>query len=267
VAQGLTASWALAPSLTARARVEHVQPVAETFDRNTALGIGGTWESDGRDRLLDGDVEYAAGEGDRENWYTSTTAGLRWETMTFLARSRTALVRGGDERTLSRTRVGWAHRPEANDLSNTLAWYEYEHDNAGDATTDRHIWSIGSELKRSAELRLRGRVAGQVYHFDGALIDERTTTVLAQAGFDRDLGDRWNFAAHVAGLSDGGFDNQHYGIGAEVNFVGVENALVGIGYNHTRLREDHIRSLYRVGTYMRLRVKFDQDVWDIFGED
>ncbi len=267
LAQGLSANWALAPNFTARGRVEHVQPIADTFDRNTAVGVGGTWETEGRDRLLDGDVEYAAGEGDRENWYTSTTAGLRWETMTLLARSRTALVRGADERTLSRTRVGWAHRPEDNDLSNTLVWYEYEHDDGREITTDRHIWSVGSELKRSAELRLRGRVAGQVYQFDGPLLDEETTTVLAQAGFDRDLGTRWNLAAHVAGLADGGFDDHTYGVGAELNFVGVKNALVGIGYNHTRLREEHIRSLYRVGTYLRLRVKFDQDVWDIFADE
>ncbi|MEM7767931.1 MAG: hypothetical protein AAF253_10655 [Pseudomonadota bacterium] len=268
VAQGLTARWALSPSLSTRARVEHVEPIADTFDRNTAIGVGGTWETEGRDRILDGDLEYAAGESDLENWYTSAAAGLRWDTMTFLARSRTALVRGdADDRTLSRTRIGWAHRPEHNDRSNTLVWYEYELNDAGQDRSDRHIWSIGSELKRTADLRLRGRIAGQVYHFDGPVIDERTTTVLAQAGVDRDIGDRWNLTAHLAGLSDGGFDNHHYGLGAEINFVGAKNALIGIGYNHTRLREKHIRALYRVGTYLRLRVKFDRDVWDIFEDE
>ena len=44
------------------------------------------------------------------------------------------------------------------------------------------------------------------------------------------------------------------------------NALVSVGYNYAKIKEEQIRDIYYTGFFVRLRVKFDQDVWNIFGD-
>ena len=268
VAQGLTASWSVSPALNIRARAEHVQPIAETFERSTAIGVGATWQPESDDWIADADLEYGAGENGRGNWYSSASYGRRWNDVTFLARNRFATNKGsGISRTRNRLRAGWAHRPATDDALNTLAWYEYEPDHQADARNNNHMWSTGGERKPGADTRYRGRLAGQYYSFTGGALDFDTVTLLAQAGIDRDLSKRWTVGANIAAITDGKWLNQHYGFGAEVNYVAAKNTMVGLGYNHVRLNEDELRGLYRAGWYLRLRVKLNQDSWNIFARE
>jgi len=270
VAQGLTTSWALSPALNVRARVEHVQPISDTFRRNTAAGIGATWEPEENNWILDGDLEYGAGENGRQSWYASTTYGRRWEDVTLLIRNRLATSAGaGETRTRDRLRMGWAHRPVRDDALNTLAWYEFEVDDQPELRETRHIWSAGGERKPDAKLRLRGRIAGQYYSNVSpvGLLDYDEVTLLAQAGLDRDIGKRWNLGANVSAITDGRFENQTVGLGGEANMVIRKGAMVGVGYNYAEVDRESLEGLYRTGFFIRLRMKFDQSVWNIFDRD
>ena len=268
VAQGLTASWSVSPAVNFRTRVEHVQPISDKYPRNTSAGLGATWQPEGDRSILDADVEYAVGETGRNSWYTSATYGRRWQDVTLLARNRLATSVGGDDsRTRDRLRIGAAHRPDQNDALNTLIWYEYEYDDQTSFRETRHTMSAGGEEKVDERLRLRGRLAGQSYSYTGNGIDSDEVTLLAQVGMDRDIGERWNAGVNLAGIADGDFENQYYGVGAEVNFIARENAMIGLGYNHTRLDEKRLEGLYRTGAFVRLRIKFDQSVWNIFDGD
>ena len=270
VANGLSASWSVSPSLNLRLRGEHVQPIGDNFQRNTAIGLGATWEPDSSKYILDGDIEYAAGQGGQRTWFASNSAGYRWKAFTFLGRNRyarTSNVSSNEVRERDRARVGAAWRPVENDRLNALAWYEYETDQQTGISERRHIWSIGGEYKPTAKLRFRTRAAGQVFDFDNPAITRKTTTLLFQGGADWDAHKRVNLAINGAIIGDDGFSNNTFGVGGEASVNVAKNLILGVGYNYSGLREDRIDRIFRSGFFVRMRVKFDENVWNIFDRD
>ena len=267
VAQGLTARWAFAPSFETRARIEHVQPISDLYPRNTAAGIGASWEPEDRRSLVEGDVEYGRAQSGGETWYVSSTVGRRWQDVTLLGRARVALSESGDsDRTRARGRLGWAHRPPTDDALNTLVWYEFDFEDADPGRETRHSWSIGGERKVGGETRFRGRLAGQFYsllspEFD---LDADNVLLMAQAGVERDLSRRWMVGANLATFTDGDFESETIGVGAEIGFIPMRNTYVGVGYNHAELSQAQTERLYRQGWFLRLNVSLDDGLWEIF---
>lgn len=270
VANGLTASWSVSPSLNVRVRGEHVQPIAETFQRNTAIGLGATWEPESSKYLLDGDIEFAAGQGGQRTWFATNSAGYRVKALTFLGRNRyarTSNVASNEVRVRDRARIGGAWRPTDNDRLNALAWYEYEIDEQAGLNENRHIWSLGGEYKPTGRLRLRARSAGQVFDVSGLALDQKNTTLLFQGGADLDI-HRWlNLAVNGAIIGDDAFSDNTFGVGGEASVNVAKNLLIGVGYNFSGLREERIERLYRSGFFVRLRVKFDEGIWNIFDRE
>lgn len=267
VAQGVAASWAPAPALNVRARLEHVQPIAASFARSTAAGLGATWEPEDRRQLVSGDVEYGVANNGVQSWYVSGALGRRWEDVTLLSRARLAASTGeGQGRTRARARLGWAHRPPENDALNTLAWYEFDVDDTPGLREVRHSWTIGGERKIDEPLRLRGRLAGQYYSQTNvtAGLELDRVLMMVQGGAERDMGERWMLGANMAAFTDGRFEDQTFAFGAEVGFVPARNTLIGLGYNHSVLEQSRVERLYRTGWFIRLQLQIDEDVWNIF---
>jgi len=266
LASGLTMGWNASPTLNVRLRAEHVQPIADTYDRSTAVGVGLTREPENQAWIADGDVEYAVANNDRQTWYVATTYGRRWEDVTFVARNRFAAIGGGESRLRNRLRLGWAHRPPGDEVLNTLAWYEYLVDDTPDYRETRQIWSFGGERKVDADWRLRGRFAGQYYSLTQPGVDTDLVTLIWQGGADVDVTERINLAGDIAYMTDGRFENASFGFNAEANLIVKKNALIGLGYSYTELDEERVRGLWRKGLYLRLRLKFDQSLWNIFDD-
>lgn len=270
VANGLTASWSVSPSLNLRLRGEHVQPIGEDFQRNTAIAVGATWEPESSRYILDGDVEFAAGQGGQRTWFASSSAGYRWKEVTFLGRNRlarTSNVASNEVRLRDRARVGAAWRPTENDKLNVLTWYEYELDEQSAIDERRHIWSLGGEYKPNAKVRLRARTAGQVFTSQNELFDQKNTTLLFQGGVDWDALKRLNLALNGAVIGDNSFTDTTFGVGAEANVQVAKNLLLGVGYNYSGLEEQRVERLFRSGVFVRLRLKFDENIWNIFDRD
>lgn len=270
VANGITAGWSVSPSLNLRARAEHVQPISDDFLRNTAIGLGATWEPESRKYLLDGDVEYAAGQGGQRTWFASGSAGYRLKDLTFLGRNRLARTSNtvsNEVRLRDRARIGAAWRPTENDNLNALAWYEYELDEQTALNERRHIWSLGGEYKVDAKIRLRARTAGQVFDLDTAFIAQKNTTLLFQGGVDWDALARLNLAVNASLIGDNTFSDTVFGLGGEANMQVAKNLLLGVGYNYSALSEERLERLYRSGVFFRLRLKFDENIWNIFEQD
>lgn len=267
VANGLTAAWSVSPSLNLRVRGEHVQPISDEFLRNTAVGVGATWEPESAGYLVDGDVEYAAGQGGQRTWFVSNTVGYRLHDFTFLGRNRYARtnnVQTNELRQRDRARIGAAWRPTDNDRLNGLAWYEYELDEQSATEERRHIWSVGGELKTGSKFRFRGRGAGQVYNLATPLTSRSTTTLLLQAGADWDVYKKLNIGANASIIGDEGLTNNTFGVGAEANYQVAKNLLFGVGYNYSGIQEERLDRLFRSGFFVRLRLKFDENIWNIF---
>lgn len=49
-----------------------------------------------------------------------------------------------------------------------------------------------------------------------------------------------------------------------MNFTLADNFLIGLGYNYSEVEEERFERLNRSGFFVRLRAKFDQNVWNIF---
>ncbi|MEO9970250.1 MAG: hypothetical protein ABJG15_10610 [Hyphomonadaceae bacterium] len=267
VANGLSVGWSVSPSLNLRTRVEHVQPVGEQFRRNTSASFGATWEPENRSSILDGDLEYAAGEGGQRSWFFSASAGQRWKDITLLARNRYARTESaGERRERDRLRAGGAYRPKNNNRLNALAWYEYETDRTDLLDEQRHIWSLGGEWQPGSNLRWRNRIAGQRLIIDGQVFNETSTTLLVQSGAELDVHQRINLALNASLIGDSQLDNVVWGVGGEMNFALVENFLIGVGYNYSEVEEERFERLNRSGFFVRLRAKFDQNIWNIFDD-
>ena len=268
VANGLTASWSVSPSLNLRVRGEHVQPISTDFLRNTAIAVGATWEPETSRYIIDGDVEFAAGQGGQRTWFVSNTAGYRLDDFTFVGRNRYARSEnvGTDVvRQRDRARIGAAWRPTKNDTLNALGWYEYELDEQELLEERRHIWSFGGELKPAQKIRFRGRWAGQVFNSETAQISQSSTTMLVQGGIDWDAFKKLNLAVNASIIGDQGFSNDRtFGVGGEANYHLAKNLLVGVGYNYSGITEERLDRLFRSGFFVRMRLKFDENIWNIF---
>ena len=268
LANGVAASWEVSDSLQLRTRVEHVEPLTDVYQGNSAASVGATWQPEDGRSIVSGDVEYALSQADRETWYVNNTAGIRSGDVTFLARNRYARTEEADgDRVRDRLRVGAAYRPASNEKVNALAWYEYAIEEDSILTEETHLWSFGGEYKPDAVTRFRPRYAGQFFSTDSEFFRDENTLHMLQLGADRDVTDRVNLGINLSGFTDEGFDNYNAGIGVEGSFVVMENVLLGLGYNYGTLEEEDFRDLYQEGFFVRLRVKFDENSWNIFSGD
>jgi uncharacterized repeat protein (TIGR01451 family) len=265
VANGLTVTAQPTESLQLRGRVEHVEALTEVYQGNTAAGIGATWEPEGGNSIVAGDIEYSLSQADRETWYANSTVGYRTDEVTFLARNRFAQTEEAEgDRVRDRLRVGAAYRPVNNDKLNALAWYEYGLEDTPSETERSHIWSLGGEYKPDGETRLRSRYAGQKYEFEAGAVAEDSLLHMAQIGLDRDITDRLNLGLNLSGFTDEDFNEWNAGVGVEASYRVLDNVLLGLGYNYATLEEDDFRDLYQDGFFIRVRMKFDENSWNIF---
>ncbi len=267
IANGLSASWSATDQVELRGRVEHVEPLTEVYQGNSAASVGATWEPETVDAVVAGDLEYAISASDSESIYVSNTAGYKVGDTTFLARNRYAITEEAEgNRIRDRLRVGAAYRPSTNDKVNALLWYEYGVESDAQAREESHIWSVAGEYKPDAKTRLHPRYAGQDFTFETGSFSEHTTLHMGQLGADRDIVDWFNLGVNLSLFTEAGATNWNAGAGVEGTFLVADNILLGLGYNYATLNEDSLRDLYQEGFFVRLRVKFDQDSWNIFSD-
>ena len=53
-------------------------------------------------------------------------------------------------------------------------------------------------------------------------------------------------------------------MGGEANYHLAKNLLVGVGYNYSGITEERLDRLFRSGFFVRMRLKFDENIWNIF---
>ena len=268
LANGLTANWDISESLSLRSRIEHVEPLTEVYQGNSAASVGATWQPKSGNSILSGDVEYATSSAsDRETVYTNTTIGHKIGDTTLLARNRFARTQEAEgERLRDRMRLGAAYRPTETDTLNLLGWYEYGLEDTPVAKERRHIASVGAELKPAAKTRIRPTLGAQSYSLETDQYAQESQIFLGQLSADQDVTKRVNLGANIAAITDGDAQSWHLGVGVEANVAVAKNMLVGVGYNYTKVEDPALEGLYESGAYIRLRLKFDENSWDIFAD-
>ena len=172
------------------------------------------------------------------------------------------------ERTIDRFQLGVAYRDYDNNISDHLAKIEYRYDNNGlDADSpykkETYIASLHSNYHPVRRLTLSGHYAGKYNELtmDGITSDSTSQVLSARAMYD--INERWD-AGIQAGTMWSDNDSRNYLIGAEVGYTPMANLWVSAGYNFKGYHDDDIASGSdnQQGAYVRLRFKFDEDLFN-----
>lgn len=172
------------------------------------------------------------------------------------------------DRTVDRFQLGVAYRDYDNNISDHLAKIEYRYDNNGlDADSpykkETYIASLHSNYHPVRRLTLSGHYAGKYNELtmDGITSDSTSQVLSARAMYD--INERWD-AGIQAGTMWSDNDSRNYLIGAEVGYTPMANLWVSAGYNFKGYNDDDIASGSdnQQGAYIRLRFKFDEDLFN-----
>ncbi|HCC65466.1 MAG TPA: hypothetical protein DEP59_00470, partial [Moraxella sp.] len=172
------------------------------------------------------------------------------------------------DRTVDRFQLGVAYRDYDNNISDHLAKIEYRYDNNGlDADSpykkETYIASLHSNYHPVRRLTLSGHYAGKYNELtmDGVTSDSTSQVLSARAMYD--INERWD-AGIQAGTMWSDNDSRNYLIGAEVGYTPMANLWVSAGYNFKGYHDDDIASGSdnQQGAYIRLRFKFDEDLFN-----
>ena len=172
------------------------------------------------------------------------------------------------DRTVDRFQLGVAYRDYDNNISDHLAKIEYRYDNNGlDANSpykkETYIASLHSNYHPVRRLTLSGHYAGKYNELtmDGITSDSTSQVLSARAMYD--INERWD-AGIQAGTMWSDNDSRNYLIGAEVGYTPMANLWVSAGYNFKGYHDDDIASGSdnQQGAYIRLRFKFDEDLFN-----
>ena len=280
-ASGVRNSWDFAPCIRLNTAYEWTQVVSGTAPTTQAASLGLDYTAHplwrGSTKLeyrTSGDI----GTTPTQNEAFNTTL---WQVMaarkidrdwTFLARNymlQTAYQEKGNV-FQDRIQLGFAYRDTDTNRINALAKYEYktEQDDSnavlGSLSSRAHIVSTHADYHPTRVWWLTGRFAAkwQQDRFEGGVSDNfQSQLVSGRATYD--ITENWDLGA-MAAAQMGQYGATQHAIGLELGYLLKQNLWLSVGYNHTGFSADRDLAGYeytRTGAYLRLRFKFDQNLF------
>jgi uncharacterized repeat protein (TIGR01451 family) len=268
---GLRNNWHIAKGLTANTGVESIRTLNGT-DLNSLA--------------LTGAVEYTAHQNwkssARMEWRGSTTTNSILNTLGFAARltdSWTFLGRNvlstvttkgssGGVHFQDRAQLGFALRDYEKNRWNALSMFEFKDDRDGSQPlTPVHsrigIFSTSANYQVSAPCTLAGRYAIKWDVAGDSGISSTATTQLAGGRATWDLTRRWDIGVAASTIYSLGFSSRQYGMGLETGYRVIGNLWLSTGYNLVGFRDADLagEDVTRRGTFVRIRFKFDENVF------
>ena len=281
---GLRNTWKIPGGIGLSTSFETTKRLA-TYVANTAFNAGdnGTAISIGLENLKNEALKWTL-RGERRNGSgndsTLVNGGFAYapsRDLTFLGRaaySKTgsgagSVILSNGNLTQTRLQLGTAYRPANNDRFNALAKYEFRGGDDPDALSTRlrrqvHILSgdfnYGYTRSLLAQLHVAAKRASDQDEFNAS-----TRAYLVSGRLTRDFGRR--FSASLLGATlwsnPGG---RQTSLGIEGSYALTNDLLFSIGYNLGELNErDLLGDAFSKGFYLRLRWKFDEDLFNGLG--
>jgi hypothetical protein len=280
LASGIRNGWDLQPGLRLNTAYEWTQVVSGAAPTTRAVSVGlddtahPLWRASTRlEHRISGDV---ATTSDNEGFNTTL-----WQVMaarkinrdwTFLARNyllKTSYeARGGVFQ--DRVQVGAAYRDTDTNRVNALAKYEYktEQDDSnastGPVSTRAHIVSVHADYHPSRPWWFTGRFAAkwQQDQFEGGVSDAFRAQ-LYSGRLVYDVTENWDLGL-MSAVQLGQYGARQHAVGLELGYLLKQNLWLSAGYNHSGFAADSDLAGYdytRDGFYLRLRFKFDQNLF------
>ncbi len=277
-AVGLRNLWTLSDGLKLQTGFERVHSFSGTgTGESAALTFGLEYTAS---PLWKGSTRLELRDGTSSDSLLSTVAiaskiNREW---TFLGRNTYSLIKNQGVQTLTQTQtgkneqerfqIGVAYRDTETDVWNGLARVEHRSEND---TTQPEL-----QLKRTVELfslhanwqprrpfTFSGRYAAKWVNEDSNGIKAKNNAHLLSARAIWEVAPRWDISVIASTVLGRGAQSKTYSVGMELGFMVMENLWLSGGYNFYGYRdEDFANGEYtNKGTYLRLRYKFDEDLF------
>ena len=281
MASGIRNGWDFAPGLRLNTAYEFTQVVSGAAPTTQAVSVGVDYTAH---PLWKGStkLEYRT-SGDVSSTNTTNEAfnTTLWQVMaarkldrdwTFLARNyllQTQYDARGDV-FQDRVQLGVAYRDTDTNRINALAKYEYKTEqdasNAAVGTLDSkaHIVSLHADWHPSRPWWLTGRTAAkwQKDQFEGG-VQSSFRAQLLSGRVVYDVTENWDLGL-MGAVQFGQYGARQHALGLEAGYLLKQNLWLSVGYNHAGFAADRDLSGYeytREGVYLRLRFKFDQNLF------
>ncbi len=268
---GLRNNWKLAQGLTANTGIESVRTLSGTS--NNALALTGALEYTAHDNWK---------ASARMEWRGSTTTNSILSTLGFAARltdSWTFLGRNvfsttttkgatGGTHLQDRSQVGFALRDSKKNRWNALSLFEVKVDNdnstpAAPLHSTVGIFSTTANYQLTAPLTLSARYAAEMSLSSDSALASSAITQLMGARATWDLTRKWDIGVAASTTNSFGFSARQFGMGGETGYQVIGNLWVSAGYNVVGFKSPDLagEDVTRKGTFIRLRFKFDENIF------
>lgn len=280
-ASGVRNGWDLAPGVRLNTAYEWTQVVSGAAPTTQAASVGldytahPLWRGSTKlEHRISGDVGSTPAQNEAFNttlWQVMAARKINRD-WTFLARNYLLQTdyqaRGGVFQ--DRIQVGVAYRDTDTNRINALAKYEYktEQDDSnaaiGSVSSRAHIISTHADYHPSRPWWVTGRFAAkwQQDQFEFGVSDSFQAQLLS-GRLTYDITENWDVGA-MAAVQLGQYGATQHAAGVELGYLVQQNLWLSVGYNHTGFSADRDLAGYdytREGAYLRLRFKFDQNLF------
>lgn len=173
------------------------------------------------------------------------------------------------DRTVDRFQVGAAYRDFDNTTFDGLAKLEYRLDDnqslAEPVKREVYIASTHANYHPVRRLTLASQYAVKYVRQDQNNLANSGATQLVSGRAIYDLNERWDASLQTGLMWSNVSDGQRYLVGAEIGYLLAANLWVSGGYNFIGYRDDDLvdSNTTAKGVYMRLRFKFDEDLFNM----
>jgi large repetitive protein len=274
-ALGLRNLWHVADGVALNTNFERIYSLSGKGDNaSTAGGVGieytadPMWKAGGRLELRDATTN-------QSGLLTLGVASKINRNWTFLEKNTLSLTRNkgteqlaSGERLLNRLQAGLAYRDTDTDVWNALG--RIEHRLEDDTTTpgiakklSTEILSLHANYQPTKPFLLSGRLASKWTTDKSSGLVSKTRAHLLSTRMTYDLTSRWDIGLSGASLFNRGLKNGSYGLGIESGYMLAGNLWASVGYNFFGYHDDELNNVDYTnrGAYLRLRYKFDEDLF------
>jgi large repetitive protein len=274
-ALGLRNLWHVADGVALNTNFERVYALSGKGDSaSTAGGIGieytadPGWKASGRLELRDattnqsGLLTLGVASKINRNW-----TFLEKNTLSIM-RNKTSAQLAEGERWLNRLQAGLAYRDTDTDVWNALG--RLEHRLEDDTTTpgiakklSTEIVSLNANYQPTKPFLVSGRLASKWTTDKSSGLVSKSRAHLLGTRMTYDLNNRWDIGFTASTLFSRSFNNRVYGVGIEAGYLISGNLWASAGYNFFGYHDDELAGADYTnrGAYLRLRYKFDEDLF------
>jgi uncharacterized repeat protein (TIGR01451 family) len=269
---GLRRLWRLDSGVGLTASLQRIKPLSGvTIDDSSAVTVGvdytaaATWKASGQ-------VQWQTSSTSSSWLLTGALANKLDDSWTLLNRGlyseQTNLGATGGKRELITAQSGVAYRPVSTDVWNALSRIEYKKDS--DSTLGPGLSRDESGLILSTHLNVQpsrswvtsARYAAKWGNDRSNGLSSRSFTQLIGGRSTWDLTQRWDVSLQAYRMwGDGAAETA---VGVEVGYLAWKNMWVSLGYNIKGFKAADLagEAYTQRGVYLRLRFKFDENVFE-----